>query len=88
MIDNINERRDEPPPAGRPAEEMLPPDDVLAQAIGRLPEANPSRDLWPAVQARIDRAGRPEPARRTITFTLPQLALAASLLIAVSAGMA
>ena len=77
MIDDINERRDEP----------LGPDDILARAIGQLPDAQPARDLWPAVQARIERHGRPEPARRTISFTLPQLALAASLLMAVTAGV-
>lgn len=77
MIERIHERRDEP----------LAADDVLAQAIGQLPEAQPSRDLWPAVRARIEQHGRPEPRRRTITFTLPQLALAASLLMAVTAGV-
>jgi hypothetical protein len=88
VIERIHERRDEPPPAGGPANTTLPPDDVLAQAIERLPEAEPSRDLWPAVRAQIERHGRPEPARRTVTFTLPQLALAASLLMAVTAGVA
>jgi hypothetical protein len=77
VIEHIHERRDE----------KLAADDLLAQAIERLPEAQPSRDLWPAVRARIERHGRPEPARRIITFTLPQLALAASLLMAVSAGV-
>lgn len=77
MIEHIDERRDEP----------LKPEDVLAQAIGRLPDAQPAHDLWPAVRARIERHGRPEAERRTFTFTLPQLALAASLLIAVTAGV-
>ena len=51
----------------------------------------PARDLWPGILARIesprvvDFAAR---APRRISFTLPQLALAASLLIAVSAGVA
>ena len=66
----------------------------------RMPEG----DLWPGIQARIDvgsvkaePSSRPEPQlwgrgsarpRRQITFSLPQLALAASLLIAVSAAVA
>ncbi len=51
----------------------------------------PANDLWPGILARIesprvvDFAAR---APRRISFTLPQLALAASLLIAVSAGVA
>jgi hypothetical protein len=51
----------------------------------------PAHDLWPGILARIDSprvvdfAAR---APRRISFTLPQLALAASLLIAVSAGVA
>ena len=60
----------------------------------RLPDA----DLWPGILARLDRpsaaqvrqfsdraAARKEPSK--ISFSLPQLALAASLLIAVSAGV-
>jgi anti-sigma factor RsiW len=63
----------------------------------RLPEG----DLWPGILAQIEsgsaEAGpytRPQlrlagrPTRRQITFSLPQLALAASLLIAVSAAVA
>jgi negative regulator of sigma E activity len=51
----------------------------------------PAHDLWPGILARIesprvvDFAAR---GPRRISFTLPQLALAASLLIAVSAGVA
>jgi hypothetical protein len=56
-------------------------------------DRRPAADLWPGVLARI--GGRaavlPFPARasgRAYSFTLPQLALAASLLIAVSSGVA
>jgi hypothetical protein len=62
------------------------------------PDQMPSVDLWPGVLARIasshaDSHGRVvamrQPAsRKQVVFTLPQLALAASLLIAVSAGVA
>ena len=60
-------------------------------------EVMPRNDLWPGIAHRI--AGRnvvlsgaakaaPSGTRRRISFTVPQLALAASLLIAVSAGVA
>jgi negative regulator of sigma E activity len=67
---------------------------VARSEVDRAPEAN----LWPGVLAKI--AESPSPgdviafaapaphAPRRIVFTLPQLALAASLLIAVSAGVA
>jgi putative zinc finger protein len=48
------------------------------------PDVLPATDLWPAIHRRIGRVVQP----RTISLTLPQLALAASLLIAVSAGVA
>jgi anti-sigma factor RsiW len=50
----------------------------------------PAVDLWPGIQARIAAAGArtTTSGRRQFVFTLPQLALAASLLIAVSAGVA
>lgn len=58
----------------------------------------PARDLWPGIAARLSdqetasstAATTPVVAmrRRQVVFTLPQLALAASLLIAVSAGVA
>ena len=62
---------------------------AMAKAEGdRLPTTN----LWPGIRSRID-APAPvvalEPRRRQqFVFTLPQLALAASLLIAVSGGVA
>jgi len=55
-------------------------------------DRDPSNDLWPGILSQIQGQGltRPIPFRhspRTISFSLPQLALAASLLIAVSAGV-
>jgi hypothetical protein len=54
---------------------------LLGDAIADLPEPCPDRDLWPGVQARL--APRP----RVISFTLAELAMAATLLMAVSAGV-
>ena len=60
----------------------------------------PTANLWPGILAKIDSgSAKAEPhtrlwgqaaarPRRQVTFSLPQLALAASLLIAVSAGVA
>lgn len=70
---------------------------VVARAQG-LEQRPPQGDLWNAIVAEIDQrqAGNaanpgnlvPFGARRRVTFTLPQLAAAAVLLIAVSAGLA
>ena len=64
----------------------------------RDPEQMPTTDLWPGVLAHISRSAPDAPggqvvrfeprSTRHVVFTLPQLALAASLLIAVSAGVA
>jgi hypothetical protein len=73
-------------------DEPLTPDDVLAQAIGQLPEMRPARDLWPGVQARIGRVAQ-QPAsaaverRRYVSVTWGQLGLAASLLMAVTISL-
>ena len=62
-----------------------------AKAIAPRP---PQSDLWPGVDARISRIlipGAPAPGsaqRRRVSFTLPQLAAAAAVLIAVSGGAA
>src|SRR5687768_4751584 len=66
---------------GESDHEELQPDDVLAQAIGQWRDELPSRDLWPGVSSRLD------PRRKQFTFTLSQLAVAASLLIAVASGL-
>ncbi|OFW40164.1 MAG: hypothetical protein A3J29_00190 [Acidobacteria bacterium RIFCSPLOWO2_12_FULL_67_14b] len=65
--------------------EPLEADDLLARAIGEWRDETPARDLWPGVAARLDTAGVRRP--RQIAFTLPQLAMAASLLIAVASGL-
>lgn len=53
-------------------------------------DRDPAVDHWPVIESRISRlapAAGPGVSRRTVAFTLPQLALAASLLIAVSAAV-
>ena len=66
---------------GESDHEPLREDDVLAQAIGQWRDELPQRDLWPGVSARL------ETRRKQFTFTLSQLAVAASLLIAVASGL-
>jgi len=70
---------------GESDHQPLQPDDVLAKAIGQWRDELPSHDLWPAVQAKLE--PRSVIATRTFTFTLSQLAVAASFLIAVVAGI-
>ena len=78
---------------GESDHEDLQPDDILAQAIGQWREELPSRDLWPGVAERIvatpvsPKLRRSGGGRATFTFTLSQLAIAASLLIAVASGL-
>ena len=69
---------------GESDHEPLTQDDILKQAVNEWRDAAPSRDLWSGIQSRITE----QPAKKTsgITFTLPQLAMAASLLIAVASG--
>jgi hypothetical protein len=82
----------EPRRFGESDHEPLQPDDILAQAIGQMRDDTPTRDLWPGVAERLHArlADAPQERRRapgTVTFTLPQLALVASLLIAVASGL-
>jgi len=77
---------------GESDHQPLESDDILAKAIGQWREELPTRDLWPGVQARLrseDRASARQAAvaGRTFTFTLSQLAVAASFLIAVATGL-
>jgi hypothetical protein len=72
---------------GETDHEALEPDDILATAIGHWREESPSRDLWPGVMARLRSSGRSAGPAQTFTFTLSQLAVAASLLIAVASGL-
>jgi hypothetical protein len=69
---------------GPAADDPLDADDALLAGIERLSDVRPGRDLWTGIEARI--APRVA-ARRSVTFTLPQLALAATLLIAVSGSV-
>lgn len=63
-------------------DDALEQDDILTQAIAGLRDEAPSRDLWPGVASQIS-----PPVQRTVSFTWSQLAVAASLLIAVSVGL-
>ena len=73
---------------GESDHEPLREDDILAQAIGQWREELPTRDLWPGVQSRLHSADGPSARQATtFTFTLSQLAVAASFLIAVVAGI-
>ncbi|MGE0863546.1 MAG: hypothetical protein AB7P34_06555 [Vicinamibacterales bacterium] len=65
--------------------EPLGADDILSQAIGGWRDETPAHDLWPGVAARLE--ARSAPQRTHVSFTLPQLAMAASLLIAVASGL-
>ena len=56
---------------------------VVMRANATVPRP-PQADLWPGVQARMERVPQP----RRVSFTLPQLAAAAALLMAVSGGVA
>jgi hypothetical protein len=69
---------------GPPADDPLEAGDALLTAIQHLSDARPGHDLWAGIEARI---APPVAIRRSVTFTLPQLALAATLLIAVSGGV-
>lgn len=76
---------------GESDHEPLQQDDILAQAIGQWREELPSHDLWPGVESRLRSsaapAGQSTTTQATFTFTLSQLAVAASLLIAVAVGL-
>jgi hypothetical protein len=73
---------------GESDHEPLTTDDILSQAIGEWREELPSRDLWQGVATRIREHQQPVVAtRRFVTFTITQLAVAATLLIAVASGL-
>jgi len=77
---------------GESDHEPLREDDILAQAIGQWRDELPQRDLWPGVAKSLATPVSPELRRSgdgqtTFTFTLSQLAVAASFLIAVVAGI-
>lgn len=77
---------------GESDHEPLKEDDILAQAIVEWREELPSRDLWPGIANRMQSAPQsaaPLTTTHTVSFsfTLPQLAMAATLLIAVASGL-
>ena len=72
---------------GESDHEPLQDDDILAQAIGRWREELPARDLWPGVEAKVRLHPQPTVASQRFSFTMTQLAVAASLLIAVASGL-
>jgi hypothetical protein len=69
---------------GPAPDDPLSVDDPLVTAVGSLRDAPPAADLWPGIAARLS---APPVSKRLVSFTLPQLAMAATLLIAVSAGV-
>jgi hypothetical protein len=78
---------------GESDHEPLTEDDILKQAIGEWRDELPTRDLWSGISARMDSTQSPASSKPAaslptkVAFTLPQLALAASLLIAVASGL-
>ena len=70
---------------GESDHEPLDQDDILAQAIGQMRDELPTRDLWAGISTRV--GSTQLTTARSITFSLPQLAMAASLLIAVASGL-
>ena len=80
---------------GESDHQPLQEDDILKQAITEWRDELPARDLWSGIQSKIVHSSQ-SPASTTretplrtggVTFTLPQLAMAASLLIAVASGV-
>ena len=74
---------------GESDHQPLNEDDILKQAITEWRDEMPTRDLWSGIQSKISQQAVATPVRTTsgITFTVPQLAMAASLLIAVASGV-
>lgn len=77
-------------------DDPLAPDDALARAITQLPEMRPTRDLWPGVHARISTrpvlselasSRRGQRVEGYVSMSWSQLALAASLLMAVTVSL-
>lgn len=73
---------------GESDHQPLNEDDVLAQAIGAWRDELPSRDLWSGIKSQIEAQPRPVVStQRVFRITIAQMALAASLLIAVASGV-
>ncbi len=69
---------------GESDHEPLAQDDILTQAISEWREELPARDLWGAISPRL---GSTQLTSSRVSFTLPQLAMAATLLIAAASGL-
>ena len=68
--------------------------EAIARRAGQLPPLTPSRDLWSGIEARIQapvialpHAPQPVPATAPARLPLRRLAIAASLLVAATAGV-
>jgi hypothetical protein len=73
---------------GESDHEPLEQDDVLTQAIGQWREEMPARDLWVGVAARIREHQQPVVAtERFFKISIAQMAIAATLLMAVTSGL-
>jgi negative regulator of sigma E activity len=73
---------------GESDHEALTEDDILKQAITEWRDELPSRDLWSGISARIETQQQPVVAtQRFFRVTMAQMAVAASLLIAVASGV-
>lgn len=81
MANDTESRTGRPRPA---FDDPLTVDDPLMAALDSLQDRPPAADLWPGIAARLT---TPQSSTWTVSFTLPQLAMAATLLIAVSAGV-
>lgn len=68
---------------GPAPDDPLTSDDELMTALAGLRDSAPATDLWPGIRTAV----APSVGRRVVSFTLPQLAMAATLLIAVSAAV-
>lgn len=72
---------------GESDHEPLNEDDILKQAIAGWREEMPARDLWSGIQSRLATQAQPVVAtQRFFTVTITQMAVAASMLIAVTAA--
>ena len=72
---------------GESDHEPLKEDDILKQAVAEWRDEMPTRDLWSGIQSRIQTQAQAVVAKqRSFTVTITQMAVAASMLIAVTAA--
>ncbi|HUQ89856.1 MAG TPA: hypothetical protein VM096_20000 [Vicinamibacterales bacterium] len=73
---------------GESDHEPLQQDDILKQAISQWRDELPTRDLWSGVHARMSEHQQPVAAtQRFFTLTIAQMAVAATVLMAVASGL-